>query len=140
MPEEKLFNIHEVVNLTGMTLTTLRNHIRIGKFKVKKKDNRYFFTQDEINKYLLNPEIKKTRANKVQSIMDGTAEEPYALKEFYNQYHELISNGGTAEQQLQYLKRHKDDLIYSIDNETRYLAELKDLLEKEDFIEFNIKF
>ena len=140
MPEKQLFNIHEVSIQTGISVTTLRNHLRLGKFKATKKDNRYLFTQKEIDSYLAKPEIQKSRAEKVQSIMDLSEEAPYSISDFYKQYNDLVSNGGSPEQQLEYLKRHRSGMIYALKNEISHLDELKDLLEKEDYIGFNLKF
>lgn len=140
MLKEQLFTIQEVSAKTGITATTLRNHLRIGKFKAKKRDSRILFTQKEIDDYLAHPDIIKTRLQKIDSILNNSDEPPFALTDFFHQYHELSSCGAPFEQQKEYFERNKMRIIDAINREIAHLEELKATIHNGDYFEFDLKF
>lgn len=137
MLNEVLYDINEVSNMTGLAPSTIKNHVRIGKFKTKKTDKKYFFTKNEIEQYLKNDDIIQFRSEKVARIM-SFVDTPFSLSEFHKQYHYLISCGGTKEQQIRYMEHFKNDMILAIEREISHLNELNEYLSKDNFIDFQL--
>lgn len=139
MSKEQLFTIQEVSAKTGINQTTLRNHLRLGKFKATRKDNRILLNQNEIDRYLSLPDIINARENKIHNFLNND-NPPFSLTEFFNQYHDLSGCGATFEQQKEYFDKNKNLIAQAIDREIEHLEELKATIQNNDFFEFDLKF
>ncbi|MBR1822018.1 MAG: helix-turn-helix domain-containing protein [Clostridia bacterium] len=53
------YSINDLAMMTGLTTRTLRNHLRQGALRGEKIDGAWTFTQEEIERFISDPQIHK---------------------------------------------------------------------------------
>ena len=63
------YNINQVAMITGLTTRTLRNHLKLGILKGEKIDGNWSFTEEELEAYIADPNIRQAIASRQHAVI-----------------------------------------------------------------------